>query len=68
MISKPRNLEGETKVNVAHTGVMIQGSRILAESLYDRLNSLKPTNHPESWGILKHSSWVGHKWWRSLLE
>lgn len=38
MISKPRNLGGETKVNVAHTGVMIQGSRILAEALYDRLD------------------------------
>jgi len=41
MISKPRNLGNETKVNVAHTGVMIQGSRILAESLYDRLDSMK---------------------------
>mgnify|MGYP006434744715 CR=1 FL=1 len=40
MISKPRNLGGETKVNVTHTGVMIQGSRILSESLYDRLDSL----------------------------
>lgn len=37
LISKARNLGGEKRVHVAHTGVMIQGSRSLAEALADRL-------------------------------
>jgi len=41
LISKPRHVGGDTKVNIAHTGVMIKGSRILSDAFYDRLNDLR---------------------------
>lgn len=39
MISKSKNIDGKTVVNLAHSGVMIQGSSILARCFDDRLDS-----------------------------
>lgn len=41
LISQARHIGGEGKISVAHTGLMIQGSRTLAEALYDRLDALR---------------------------
>nr|VFK00925.1 MAG: hypothetical protein BECKH772B_GA0070898_102115 [Candidatus Kentron sp. H]VFK01836.1 MAG: hypothetical protein BECKH772A_GA0070896_102435 [Candidatus Kentron sp. H]VFK05210.1 MAG: hypothetical protein BECKH772C_GA0070978_102475 [Candidatus Kentron sp. H] len=40
LISKPFHIGGKSKINIAHSGVMIKGSRVLSEAFYDRLNDL----------------------------